>query len=168
MSRAVDRLRPPYGKRLVNSPRQCVFAGSVNHRSYLRDETGGRRFWPVACGDIDIEDLARDRDQLWAEARDRFRAGAPWWLESRELTAHAEEEQADRCEEDPWQELITSWVEGRTDASISEILSQCINKPVPQWTQQDRNRIARCLRAIGWVRHKTGPRGGREWRYKRA
>jgi predicted P-loop ATPase len=96
MSRAVDRFRPPYGKRLVNSPRQCVFAGSVNHRSYLRDETGGRRFWPVACGSINIEDLARDRDQLWAEARDRFRSGSPWWLETRELTAHAEEEQADR------------------------------------------------------------------------
>ena len=144
MSRAVDRFRPPYGKRLVNSPRQCVFAGSVNHRSYLRDETGGRRFWPVACGVIKIEELARDRDQLWAEARDRFRDGSPWWLDSRELTALAEEEQADRCEEDPWQELISAWIEGRTDASIPEVLTQCINKPVPQWTQQDRNRVARC------------------------
>jgi predicted P-loop ATPase len=167
MSRAVDRFRPPYDKRLVNSPRQCVFAGSVNHRSYLRDETGARRFWPVACGTINTEDLTRDRDQLWAEARDSFRADSPWWLETRELTAHAEEEQADRCEEDPWQEPISSWTESRADASISEILGQCIDKPVPQWTQQDRNRIARCLRAMGWVRHKTGPRGGREWRYKR-
>jgi predicted P-loop ATPase len=167
MSRAVDRFRPPYGKRLVNSPRQCVFAGSVNHRSYLRDETGGRRFWPVACGTINTEDLARDRDQLWAEAHDSFRAGSPWWLDSRELTARAEEEQADRCEEDPWQELISSWLENRTDASSSEILTLCIEKPKAQWTQQDKNRIARCLRAMGWCRHKVGPRGGREWRYKR-
>jgi predicted P-loop ATPase len=75
ISRTTDRFRPPYGMRLVESLRQCVFAGTVNHGSYLRDETGGRRFWPVSCGRIDIESLARDRDQLWAEAKARFESG---------------------------------------------------------------------------------------------
>ncbi|MBX9751424.1 MAG: toprim domain-containing protein, partial [Roseococcus sp.] len=74
MSRTQDRFRPPYGKRLVDLPRQCVFAGSVNPEGgYLKDPTGGRRFWPVVCGNIDIPALEQDRDQLWAEARDRFR-----------------------------------------------------------------------------------------------
>jgi predicted P-loop ATPase len=61
ISRTTDRFRPPYGKRLIESPRQCVFAGSVNHSTYLRDETGGRRFWPVACTRILIEELPRSR-----------------------------------------------------------------------------------------------------------
>ena len=55
MSRTQDRFRPPYGKRLVDLPRQCVFAGSVNPEGgYLRDPTGGRRFWPAVCGAIDL------------------------------------------------------------------------------------------------------------------
>lgn len=64
MSRMTDRFRPPYGKRLIESPRQCLFAGTVNHSTYLQDDTGARRFWPVACGRIDIDRLLRDRDQL--------------------------------------------------------------------------------------------------------
>jgi len=89
MSRTTDRFRPPYGKRLIESPRQCVFAGTVNHSTYLRDDTGARRFWPVACGRIDIDALARDRDQLWAETKVRFDAGDPWWLDSAELVNEA-------------------------------------------------------------------------------
>jgi putative DNA primase/helicase len=89
MSRNVGRFRPPYGRRIVESPRQCVFAGSVNHNVYLRDETGGRRFWPVECRSIDLAGLKRDRDQPWAEAVFKYQAGSPWWLESAELITKA-------------------------------------------------------------------------------
>jgi len=43
MSRQVDRIRPPYGRRVIESPRECVFAGTANKETYLNDETGGRR-----------------------------------------------------------------------------------------------------------------------------
>ena len=69
----------PTASILTNLQRQCVFAGTINPPAdgrYLKDKTGGRRFWPVAChGMIDLAGLEAARDQLWAEAVHRFKAG---------------------------------------------------------------------------------------------
>lgn len=169
MSRMTDRFRPPYGKRPIDSPRQCVFAGSVNHGTYLRDETGGRRFWPVKCEApvIDVDTLATVRDQLWAEAAYLYFDGKPWWLDSVSLHREAAEEQADRYEGDPWDDLIMEWAGIRESVSIAEVLTNCLEKKKDMWTQWDRNRVARCLRANGWMRFNAGPRHAREWRYRR-
>lgn len=69
LSRAMDKLRPPYGRRLIESPRRCVFFGTTNRETYLTDDTGNRRFKPIMVGDLDFEALARDRLQLFAEAK---------------------------------------------------------------------------------------------------
>ena len=114
LTRTTDRFRPPYGRYTIEVPRQCVFAGTVNPDTYLRDETGNRRFWPVRCGTIDIEALARDRDQLWAEAVARFRAGAIWWLDTPELIAAATAEQDKRYQADAWDDLIEHWLTHET------------------------------------------------------
>jgi putative DNA primase/helicase len=185
MSRSTDRFRPPYGKRLIESPRGCVFAGSVNHSAYLRDETGARRFWPVRCGRIRIEELERDRDQIWAEAVQAYRNGAAWWLDSTELNEAAEVEQGDRYEGDPWDEAIRSWLNRPTQryepngqpiepftsdtdsVTLADVLTHAVGKPQAQWTQADRIRVSRSLQALGWERYKAGSRNSREWRYKR-
>jgi predicted P-loop ATPase len=190
MSRTHDRFRPPYGKRLVDLPRQCVFAGSINPEGgYLKDATGARRFWPVVCGQIDIDALTRDRDQLWAEARERVRNGEPWWLETPELNACAAEEQADRYQGDAWEEVIRDylaneieWMDngptGRTpyrsarsepliEVSVGEILEKALGIEKARWTQVDQNRVARCLITMGFKRCKARRSdGGREWRYR--
>ena len=113
LTRTTDRFRPPYGRYTIEVPRQCVFAGTVNPDTYLRDETGNRRFWPVRCGTIDIDALARDRDQLWAEAVARFRAGAIWWIDTPELIAAAKSEQEKRYQGDAWDARIDRWLTPR-------------------------------------------------------
>lgn len=106
ISRQTDRFRPPHGRHLIEVPRDSVFVGTVNPDTYLKDEIGGRRFWPIRCSAIKIEELRRDRDQLWAEAVERFKAGESWWIDSKELIAAAAEEQRERYDRDPWQSLI--------------------------------------------------------------
>lgn len=70
ISRKKDRARLAYARRAGEFPRQCVFIGSTNDREYLKDDTGGRRFWPCICSatEIDIERLETQVDQVWAEA----------------------------------------------------------------------------------------------------
>ena len=73
MSRQEDRARLAYDRRVTIFQRQCIFMGSTNDKKYLKDETGGRRFWPVECTlgpdeEIDTDTLELNVDQLWAEA----------------------------------------------------------------------------------------------------
>lgn len=75
-----------------------------------------------------MDGLARDRDQLWAEAKIRFESGRVWWLETSDLVQMASDEQIERYEGDPWEEVIGPWVEARSSVSISELLEKCIQK----------------------------------------
>jgi hypothetical protein len=69
LTRTTDKVRPPYGRRLVERSRRCVFFGTTNRDKYLVDETGNRRFKPVMVGRLNFKALESDRLQLFAEAK---------------------------------------------------------------------------------------------------
>ena len=166
ISRAVDRFRPPYGKRLIDSPRSCVFVGTCNDSAYLKDETGGRRFWPVTCTAIDLEGIERDRDQLWAEAVVRWKRGESWWLNTDSLQQLAQEEQEQRFLSDPWEDKISQYLDTVEDTSIVEILEKCFPLLSQEnWTQQHKMRVAGCLRSLDWEKYRTSL-GRRPRRYR--
>ena len=170
MSKSFDRFRPPYGKHAIRFERQCVFGGTVNHSDYLRDETGNRRFWPVKCsavtksGEIDIEGLRRDCDQLWAEAVARYRAGEKWWLESAELVASAESEQEARFSTDAWESEIAGWVSTKDWTTVGLVLTW-LGVGTPYQSQPEQNRVSRCLKRLGWQRKQRTVDGIRVWGY---
>lgn len=79
VSAKVDRYRPSYGRVVESYPRQCVMVGTTNERTYLRDRTGNRRFWPVPVVKRVNNPWVRERrDQLLAEAFELYMQGAAY------------------------------------------------------------------------------------------
>jgi predicted P-loop ATPase len=154
ITRTTERYRPSYGRKEVIEPRQCVFVGTTNKDVYLRDETGGRRFWPVKVGRIDVEPLKRDRDQLLAEAVRLFRAGVPWWPDAEFERAYIAPEQDARFETDAWEEAITGFLRGRAEVTISEIAKEALFLTTDKIGTADQRRIRAILVRDGWVEGK--------------
>jgi predicted P-loop ATPase len=71
ITKTEDQLRPPYERGMVKFQRSCVFAVTTN-RLELKDDTGNRRWLPVQLNKVaDIDWLADNKDQLYAEAYHR-------------------------------------------------------------------------------------------------
>lgn len=135
ISRTTDRFRPPYGSRVIESPRSCVFWGTTNTDNYLKDETGGRRFWPIKVGKIKIDDLASVRDQLWAEAVRLYQAGCAWWVVNPKIMEATSEEQRKRYVGDPWDEVVSVFVEGKNEVSLNHVLQVAAGADPARWGQ---------------------------------
>lgn len=167
-SRTHDTGRPAYGRFREKRPRQCILVGTTNEDKYLRDQTGNRRFWPVKTGVIDLAALAKDRDQLWAEAA--------YWEEKEEALVLPEElwavaavEQEARLEDDPWVEQLEAIPERLIETTDDEerVKSKdllgigVLEIPIERQQQFQTKRIAGLMRKLGWegpklLRFKSG------------
>lgn len=169
LSEDTDLFRPPYGRKLVKFPRRCIFIGTVNLDTYLKDDSGNRRFWPVVVGTIRIEELRRDVDQLWAEAFHLFEKGTPYWVSAHERHLF-EEQQESRFAVDAWEDIIMDFLECRGDyagnvrqevVTIPEIFTRVLHLEKMRWDRQAQQRVGAILRRHGWARRRltTGSRG---------
>lgn len=165
-SRRVDRARPAYGRTRQDKPRRCVFFATTNHSTFLKSQTGNRRFWPVEIGRIDLAALGGDRDQLWAEAAAIERRGVSLQLPEG-LWLDAAEAQAARMDHDPWEDELEG-VTGKTaskngapfttpDGQFLEariltgnLLRNVLSLPTEKWNDVTSKRVANIMRRLGW------------------
>jgi predicted P-loop ATPase len=152
ITRQVERFRPPYGRLEVLEPRQCVFVGTTNADTYLKDPTGGRRFWPIRAGVINVEHLQRDRDQLFAEAIARHKCGERWWPSKAFEREHIMPEQAARYDADAWEDSIRSYLAGKDKATVGQVAADALNISIERLGTADQRRIAAAMEQIGWRR----------------
>ncbi len=114
LSRQNDIYRAAFGRRATPHPRQCVFIGTTNADSYLRDITGNRRFWPVkvpggvARGSWEL--TTDEVSQIWAEALHYYNQGEQLHL-TKDLEGMAVHEQREAMEQDEREGMVRDYLE---------------------------------------------------------
>jgi hypothetical protein len=93
-----------------------VFSGTSNEYEFLRDRTGGRRFWPIDCLQQKptksvFTDLKNEVPQIWAEALMVWRLGEPLYLENAETAALAKQMQDSHAVSSPREGIIREFLE---------------------------------------------------------
>lgn len=163
ITRQTERYRPSYGRLEVIEPRQCVFIGTTNQDAYLRDETGGRRFWPLKVGSIKAVALESDRDQLFAEAVKLYHDRVPWWPDKDFERKSIMPEQAARYEGDVWEDPIKVYLEIKDRVTIGQIARDVFSIENAKIGTADQRRIAKALEQLGWRRLPKDWDGNRYW-----
>ena len=197
LGQKTDKYRAPYDRREEEHPRHCVFFGTTNDDEFLRDSTGNRRYWPVEVGKNNssknvFKDLDSEKDQIWAEAVVRFRAGERLYIEGDVLKV-AEEEQKSRLIIDPWESIIAEylsrkipkdWFDRTIEAQknywlfnseedkdlierdricASEILTVCLEIEAKRQTSIDRKRVLDIIRKRLEYSYKSNIKFGRTY-----
>lgn len=147
LSRTHDVYRAPYARRPEKVPRRCVFVGTTNDDSYLRDATGARRFWPVTTGEISLDKIRQDREQLFAEAVWRHKNGFPIWQVPLEEAKAAQDA---RFDEDPWTNIVTTFLSGIHTIKLESILTDCLEIDKAHIDARSANRVRSILKKCGY------------------
>lgn len=145
-----DKIRMSYDKRAKKFFRQCIFVGSTNDGEYLRDPTGGRRFWPVPCEDkqIDIARLEGEIDQMWAEGFAAYsemrkaqpKGRLPLFLSDVQAAAEALEMQESRrieSVEDSYAGIIEDWLDQPVTDNEFEDVDDMTDSTVRRWRRNE-------------------------------
>jgi len=162
-----DNFRAPYGKNNEPHRRGSVFCGTVNEDSFLRDETGNRRYWvvPIAGSEpIDRDGLLMARDGIWKAAVAAYRADElPMLTRAQEALSEIQNETFTYS--DPWLKPLQDAIEsnpGRWQLpfSTSEVLEEVGLRQREQLSRADETRIAPLLRQLGFDKAKNAVRTG--------
>jgi predicted P-loop ATPase len=167
-----DEYIPPYASEKRLMPRAFVFVVTRNPAAgegFLKDTTGNRRFWPIDCGKVLIDEIERDREQLLAEAIDLVRfcdehdAGDINFYPDEDFEAEfLRPLQAEMVERNEWDDMVSDFlVDYSPDrvkpiAIIREVLGKHAAMP------KELAEVGRALARTGLWRRAKSANGGYE------
>ena len=171
LSRQDDTARLAYRHDAKTQRRQCIFIGTTNSYTYLTDQTGNRRFWPIRVQKFDIEWIRLNRDQIWAEAYARAESGESIRLPE-ELYKPAEKEQENRLVDDTWRDVLNLYFEKQYQrVAYDEIWEALGVTQVEKQTPQLSQRIAEVMQSLGFTKasqvRDRNQKGARGWKRDR-
>ena len=154
LSAQQDRYRPLYESRPITRGRRTVFVATTNEYAFLHDSEN-RRFWPVEVGEIDLDGIKAEREQLWAEAVAAYEAGEHWWLvdtDEEKYTANLNDHQQQFANDDAWFNAVRRSLcdesAGEGGATIEECLD-ALEIPNAQRGKSATMRVAKILVKLG-------------------
>jgi len=153
LSQTSDDYVPKYSNNTISRPRRTVFIGTTNEQAqYLLGQTGNTRFLPIRTGTIDLDAVASNREQLFAEAllfyRDR---PTDWWLPPPSLQATLHEEQEDRRTSSCWEDTIQSWLgNNRKYVTLSDVMQFALDIDKENWPRHQKI-AGQVMGTLGWT-----------------
>ena len=121
VTRNEDAFRPPYGASVEVFPRRFTLYGCGNRYEFLQHDPSGYRRYAVLeiARLLDFKGLESDRDQLWAEAWQRYSSGDRFW-EVEGANKHAEDYVAPNLLEEQITNVIESWKMAKAGTNVKD------------------------------------------------
>lgn len=142
-------VRMAYDRHSINQRRQFIIVGTTNSHAYLHDPTGNRRFWPLRIEEFNIGELRKERDQLWAEAVERERAGESIRLESK-LWPMATLQQERRVLDDSWETVLASRFDQTPSRVTNDEIWEALGIPIIHQNPTAQLRIYQIMQKLGF------------------
>ena len=150
-------------------PRRTVFAATTSEPTPFPHPRWSEVIWPIKVGHAtDIEYLAENRDQIWAEAMARLDGGEPWTLdEGQRLTCARLNGRL--LVPDPWERPILNWLVDRkgTEFTSEACLDGALEIPPEKKDRSHENHLGRVLASLGCTKRRAGRKetedGSRPW-----
>ncbi|HCI7003617.1 TPA: bifunctional DNA primase/polymerase [Klebsiella pneumoniae] len=123
VTRTHDKWVPKFKEFTTIFARRGIPLGSSNEDEFLADKTGNRRWLPVDVIEmVSTDAIVRDRELLWAEARETFkRLGGIQFRDAERLGASVHEQYTIK---DAWLETVEKWLD-TPDLMTNEIPRNC-------------------------------------------
>jgi predicted P-loop ATPase len=171
ITRTHEEWTPKYREFTVSFPRRFLFFGTTNEPEFLADSTGNRRWLPIQVnGFVDVDAIARDRDQLWAEGKELFAMHKIMYFDAEALVDHSDYE-----EQDPWRPSIERWIDdkasvidGECRVTTNEVLTQALWVYESKLTKPHMDRVVRILKQLGFKRANRKTEGKQNAMYVKA
>ena len=155
-------------------PRRCIVVGTADRPDPLPDDHNLRRFVPVTLNGGNaakvVEYMAKNRDQLWAEAMVLYEDGFKAYLPEKLKPQQQEATERARSTDTILESKVADWLTDAPEYFELERVAYAVGM-VDEWaktvqlTQGDIRRLSAVLRHHGYqpIQHRRDGRKVREW-----